>query len=238
MQKISWTFNGTAAVVYLSLGFIPDEVTILALEDDKAAQVHWQRGMRAADINNGYLDTNGNTDYVLYTAGQAIEPYFGQDVMNSTNQTSTTYGEGVYLSQASMVGSNLNRAKSDTDIPAGDGLGATIDKWTLNTSGNRTGQFNADIVATGSWIQEGSRIVIDGKEYFIEAVAGGAGAAADEVTLSQAAPSGHVDWIGPSFDMIPTPLGRTTGAGIKLSLTSIINVNNETQLITAVNYDG
>ena len=244
MPKIvSGTYNGTGAAVYVCCGFIPDEVEVVSLEDAAAARVVWSRNYRSADMSDGYLDTNGATAHTLYTSGTGIQPYYGGDVMTSSNQTSTGYGEGVYLGRITDMDLNDARHLSNLNYPAGDGEGATIDTWTLDTSANRTGSFNVDIDAA-PWIGEGSVIIIDvgGTQKnvvrtFIEAVSASAGSAADEVTLTTATGSGLIRYIGPSYDYVPVPLTKVTPAGFVMNATSVINVNDETQYFKAIKYD-
>jgi len=221
-MKIGGTFNGTAAAVYICLGFIPDSVEVRAVEDTDAAVVVWNKYFRSAEQDNGIIyHTAGGIVPVLKTAGTGIEPYEGGDAMTTVNQTSVANGEGIYLRLDAK-----NYAKSD--IIAGSDA---IDTWTLDTSSNRTGHFNNDIV--GTYIGEGSSIQIDGKWYTVEACSGAAGSGDDEVTLSRAAASGTVEYISNMYDYAPIPIGDVALAGFKLNLTAIINVNNELQAFVA-----
>ena len=246
MRIVSGQFNGTGAAVYLCIGFIPDYVKIINPEDGiTGATLRWYRNMRAAEVTGGILNEADGTAHVAKTAGQAIDPYYGGDILTSSNQTSTTYGEGVYL------GWDNRDLKADTDHVASE-----IDTWMLDTSGSRTGSFNADVknglaavIASGTGsghIGEGSRITIREtvgqkvKTVFIEDPGNGgqdAGEADDEVTLSEDVKSGTVLRITPAFDLAPIAVGNVTPAGFKLSLTSLVNDNNELQYFEAAKYD-
>lgn len=227
-KSICGSFNGTGAAVYLCLGFIPDFIQINSVEDADAARLEWNRGFRSSEQIGGIVvHTASGLVPVLKTAGAGVEDYEGGDLMTSSNQTSTTNGEGVYLE------------KDETDYKAidiADGS-ATIDTWTLDTAGNRTGHFNNDV--TGTYIGEGSRILIgtgtgeNAKWYTITALTAGQGISADEVTLDRAAPSGAVLAITNMYDFRPVPLGAITKAGFKLNVTSVLNVNDELQSLLA-----
>jgi len=226
MKCIAGTFNGTNAAVYLCLGFIPDFVKLRNVEDTDAAWVEWDINYRSAEQDNGLLfHTAGGIVPTLYTAGTGVEPYEGGELMTTTNQTTVTNGEGVFLK------------KDDLDYKSSDIIAGSddIDTWTLDTSGNRTGHFNNDVV--GTYVGEGSRICIDGKWYIIEADLSGAGEGDDEVTLSRAAASGTVECITNKFDYIPVPIGEVSPAGFKLNATSHINPNDELVAFYAGLYD-
>ena len=221
-KRVQYSFNGIGQGVYLCFGFLPDGVDITAPEDADMARLRWRRTFSAAEANNGYqLNTYAGAGASL-TAGAGIRLYYGGDEMTSTVQTSTTYGEGIYLRPD---------LKTDYRLGADDAVSENITTWTLDTSANRTGHFNEDV--TGTYIGEGSRIWIDNKWYFIEALTAGQGEAADEVTLSHAAPSGTIQRISGMYDMIPIPLGEFTPEGIYLAEYTYVNVNNEINTIEA-----
>lgn len=226
MRMVQGTFNGTGAAAYICCGFIPDWVKVFALEDSNNATLWWSRGMRAAEVSNGLLGVlNTNWQTWEKTATTGIEPYEGGDELTSDNQTSVSYGEGIYL------GWDHNDYK-DKDIAAG---AIPINKWTLDTAANRTGHVNT--VATGAYIGEGSEIWIGGKRYLVEAWAAGYGTAANAVTLSRAAPSGTIDRVSGMYDLKPLPVGSVTPAGFKLALYTDVNVDGEMQMFEAGTYD-
>jgi hypothetical protein len=229
MAKIvSGTFNGTGLASYICLGFVPDWVRIRGLESSTLATLRWSKNFRAADCDNGVEEHVGST-YIqpaAATAGTAIEPYFGGDKLTSTTQPTLTYGGQIYY-----LGWDLKDYRG-TDIAAGsDAIGT----WTLDTSGNRTGHFNNDVV--GTYIGEGSRITIDGRDYLIEALTAGQGIAANEVTLNYAVATGDVERISGMYDLAAIPVGNVTPAGFKLNMTTPVNATGEMQWFEAGLYD-
>ena len=225
-QFISGTFNGTGTAVYICCGFVPDFVMVRNCEATDAFASIWSVNDRSAEqIDGQMIGTAGGLTLTVQTAGQGIQPYEGGDAMTSDNQTSTGYGEGVYLQF------DDRKDYKGTDIIAGS---AAINSWTLDTSGNRTGSFNNDVV--GGYIGEGSRICIDGKWYVIEAVSAAAGEGDDEVTLSRAAATGDITAISGMYDMEPIALGKTTPAGFKCNNTTL-NVDDNMCYFEAGTYD-
>ena len=221
-MKIGGTFNGTGAAVYICLGFIPGIVNVRSVEDTDVANVVWNKYFRSAEQDNGILYyTAAGIVPTLYTAGEGIEPYEGGALMTTTNQTSVANGSGIFLKRDA-------KSYLATDIISGSD---TIDTWTLDTSGNRTGHFNNDFV--GTYVGEGSPIRIDGIEYIIEKCDAGEGEGDDEVTLSRAAASGTVEYIGNMYDYAPVPIGMVSPAGFKLCATSEINETDELQAFLA-----
>ena len=232
MKGISFTYNGTGAAVYLCVGFIPDRVEIYSVEDADMARAVWQRNFRAAEAVDGYQLNTYSGAGASYTAGQACREYRGGDLLTSANQTSTTYGEGVYL--------GFDEIK-DYRFGARDAVSDDINAWTLDTAANRTGHFNEDV--TGTYIGEGSLVTIretstgNINKYLIEALTATQGEAANEVTLRYAAPSGDVLRISGMYDMKPLALASVTPAGIYLAATSVINVNDEIQVVNMIQFD-
>lgn len=230
----SSTFNGTGAAAVIELGFLPDWVRVTAAAT--GAAIYWNRNMRAAAACNGILlkatsdDGTGATSDIMdvYAATAGIEPYEGGVTLTSTLQAAVTYGEGVYL-RKDWFGDYRHVAATMT--PEGDAVGSDINKWTLGSSDNRTGNFNADVV--GGKIGAGSEIWIDGKRYVITALTAGQGVSANEVTLSRPAPTGKITCISGKFGMRPTPVGNVTAPGFKLNATTIVNVNDELQIVEA-----
>lgn len=231
-MKVMGSYNGTGAAVYLCLGFIPNEFHVIAGEDGDLAEGFWKHSFRCAEIADGFTMVTGTTyrQIAALTKLNGIEPYVGGDVLTSSNQTSVAYAEGIYLGW------------DDTDYRANTSYGCladTIDTWTLDTAGNCTGHFNEDVVSSGSRIGEGSSILIESttgrKRYWsvVEAVTGGQGEAADEVTLSHAVPSGKVYFISGLYSLAPIALTNTTQAGVKINNTTLINVNDEIQCFDA-----
>ena len=234
-KTVQGVWNGTGAACVVCIGFIPDWVELINPEDGiVGATLKWDRWMRAAETTDGILNEADGTAHVAQTAGNAIRPYFGGDTMDTTLQTDVTYGGGVYLG-FDPVGDYRYLSSDPGPFARGDATTATINSWTLGNSGNRTGNFNSDV--DGTYIGEGSKITIDGRTYFIEALTATQGSAANEVTLSYAAATGAVERITGMQSMIPIPIGTVAPAGFHCARTTLINDNDETVFFRAGTYD-
>lgn len=227
-KRVGGTFNGTGAALYFCIGFIPDWVRVMTLEGGSMASAFWSRRMRASDCIDGIKD-NGGASHVSLTAltiGAGIRPYRGGDLLTADNQTSTAYGEGVYL------------ARDDKDMRAptaegGDASSIKVAQWTKGVAAY-LGHFDQPVATTK--VGEGSKIVIDGKEYVIRAISSN-GEAVSEVTLDETVPSGAIEFIGGMYDYAPMAIGKVTSPGFKLNITSLINVNDEINFFEAGTYD-
>jgi len=232
-MKFGGTFNGTGAAVYLCAGLVPDCVEINALEDGDLARVFWSRVFRAAEVIEGvsYVGSSAALQVAALTVGTGVQPYEGGEILTSANQTSVAYGEGVFLGW------------DDADYKQNltSGFQSAVSKWTLDTTANKTGHFDADSVSSGGKVGEGSEILIlaNGILYktVIVALTAGQGIAADEVTLARAIPSGQVMKTGGMYNFAPIALGKTTPAGVKINKTTLINVNDEINSIEFCSYD-
>lgn len=223
MAKIvSGAFNGTGATLYVCCGFVPDKVVLRNVEATTCLVAKWSRHSRSAEQIAGVLETQGVSSALANGAG--IGRYYGGDMLTSANQTSTAYGEGVYLGFD-------KKDYRGIDIAAG---GSVIDSWTLDTAGSRTGHFNEDVA--GNYIGEGSEICIAGKWYVIEAVTATQGEAANEVTLNEDAPTGTVEHISGMYDLAPIALGKLTPAGFYVK-SNTLNGNDEIMLFEATAFD-
>jgi len=228
MRRVGGIFNGTGAALYACVGFVPDWVVLQNAEDTDESRLMWNWGMaRTTDMLYGLLYSGADVAGAPQTS-TGIVPYYGGDALTSSNQTSVTYGEGVYLG---WDDEDYRYGPSLGPNGGGDGATVTIDTWTLGSTSNRTGNFNGN--ATGTYIGEGSEILIGnaqgrGRRYSIVALTGGQGASANEVTLNDAPASGSVGFIGGQYGLAPIALGNVTPAGFRLTSTSVINVNDET----------
>lgn len=218
-MKMSLTFNGTGAAVYICVGVEPDEVRMLSVEDSEISYLWWNKAMRCAEVIEGVWVHAATQLGAALTVGTGISPYAGGDIMTTTNQSSTTYGEGVYLEPDPI------QDYKGVDVAS---AGEVINAWTLGNSTNKTGNFNKE--SAHGFIGEGSRIKIDGKWYTITAMTDG-GESANEVTLNAAAPSGVIQQITGMYDLIPVPIGKIAKAGFKISQTTDGNVNDEMQML-------
>ncbi|MCX7590015.1 MAG: hypothetical protein N2255_00135 [Kiritimatiellae bacterium] len=233
-QRVTGTFNGTGADVYICVGFVPDFVRLWALEDSDVGHRIWLRAFRAAEVTKGieFVGSSGALQVdALASADGGIEPYEGGEILTSLNQTSTAYGEGVYL------------GPDGTDYRQDPNYGyalKVIDTWYLDNSSNRTGHVNANTVASGCRIGEGSVIRIRErstglvKEAVVESWTAGAGATANDVRLSRAIGSGEILYIGGMYSFAPLPLGVITPPGFKITKHTVCNVNDEIQAFEAM----
>ncbi len=227
MHIISGVFNGTGADVYLCLGTIPFNIKLWNLEASVPVISEWAPCMGAGPLTCEGLSWPAAGSAVLdHAFGEGIQPYYGGDLMTTTNQTSVTYGEGVYLE------------RDDTDYRfytnsaagiLGDAATTDITTWTLDTAATPTGHFNGDI--TGTYVGDGSLIRIQDNtnkhvyEAYITALTAGNGVSSNEVTLSQAVPSGRVEFIGGKFSYKPVPIGQVTKPGVLIGYATL-NVND------------
>jgi len=211
MKTITGNFNGTGADLYLCIGFIPDWVKVWNLEGTQQILLDWNiQMMRTADVSEGLQFTAADVTAAACTAGGGVIPYYGGTLLTSTLAGTVTYGEGVFLK------------RDDKDYryggDDGDATSEDIDTWTLYSA--YTGHFNEDI--TGTYIGEGSEIVIDGKRYMIQVCAGAAGETDGEVTLSHTGvPSGNVEYIGGMYKYKPMIAGEVAKDGFLLANTTI-----------------
>jgi hypothetical protein len=226
-MKKFYTFNGTGAAVYLCFGQRAEDIRIIACEDGDTADLHWNRAMaRALEMCEGLVYAGAGAASVL-SKGAGVVPYDGGDLLTADNQTSTTYGAGIYL--------GIDDKDYSKDLTYGGT--AVIDAWTLGSASNFTGKFNADTLASGvTRIGEGSEIdIMDsvGKIHtaVITALTAGQGITANEVTLSEAVPSGKVVRISGMYSLAPLPLGSITPAGVKLNIAAVINHTDEIQAV-------
>lgn len=221
MSKVTGVFNGTNAAVRLCVGFVPRKVRLINVESATEFSMEWNDGFircQAGAAAGGYLYTDGVPAPVLVAAG--ISRYYGGDLMTSANQTATGYGgTGPYL------GLDLKDYRADNSYGAASGV---IDTWTFD--GTLSGHWNTTIVTSGARIGVGSRIRIkEASSGFVKEVGITAltnyGAAASEVTLSEAVASGTITFISGLYDMTPIALGKVTPAGILLNDVTMNNAN-------------
>ena len=222
MQTIRGVFNGTGAACYLCVGAIPKFVTLTNVTVATNPNIlTWEEGMQAEVLAYGGILNTGGTLTKCTTAG--VYAYEGGDLMTSTNQTSVTYGEGVYL------GWDLKNYQDDYTYGSGT-EGTPINTWTFVTG--LTGYWNVAKVASGNRIGVGSKIRIKEsstglvKESYITALTSD-GEVSAEVTLSRAIGSGTITFIGGMYELKPIALGKITPAGIYVTDTTV-NVNDAT----------
>lgn len=210
MKIISGTVNGTGAALYIGCGFIPDKIRVWNLEASTPIEACWNRDFRTSEQIGGTVTTSA---VARYTVGAGIGPYRGGDVTAAAN---TAY---VVPFASAYSGKTNNLVNAGT-------LGK-ITKWTLGNSGNKTGNFN--LGCNTSYVGEGSRVLVRvpsatglAKDYdvFITALSND-GDAANEVTLSEAVPTGDILAIGPMYDYIAAPAGVVMPAGFVIYSTAL-----------------
>lgn len=222
MQNLIANFNGTGAAVYLCIGAVPISVKLTDVEaSTNPLFIEWNRSMVSEVTAYGGLIMTGSTGVYTKATTAGIFPYEGGDLLTDSNQTSTAYGEGVFL------GWDTKDYRADASYGT---TGAAISKWTLGNSGNRTGNWNVAKVASGKIgvgsiirIKEASSGLV--KESAVVALTSD-GEQANEVTLSRAIGSGDIVFLGGMYQLAPLPLGKVAPAGVYVADTTI-NVNND-----------
>lgn len=231
-MRIGGVFNGTGADVYLNIGFRPDMVRLWNLEGAGIIEVIWNKGMqRASEVVEGVAYTVADRQAAALTKGNGLLTFIGGTILASADVGTTTYGEGVYLKPDYF---DYRQVNNNSIGVVGDAATVAIDKWTLGSASNYTGNFNSDVV--GTYLGEGSPINIDGKVYTIVSLSSAAGGGANEVTLSHNVPDGVIYSIHGMFDYKPMVAGESTKDGFLLSNTDI-NTNDEMVAFEAVKYD-
>lgn len=224
LKRMTGMFNGTGAAVYLCVGAVPRAVELANLTvSTNPIRIKWQKEMAREVTCVGGVLVAGNGTATKMLASSGVTPYEGGDLMTTANQTSTGYGEGVYL--------GWDEANYQADWVYGSGTKFTpINRWTFD--GTLSGHFNVDGVASGCRIGVGSKILIKEdssglvKEAGITACTSSPTfSTATYITLSRAIGSGAIVFIGGMYDLAPIDIGKRTPAGIKLADTTC-NVNN------------
>lgn len=223
MQVLKGYFNGTGATCKLCLGAIPWRFQLQNIQvATNPLTIQWAAAMMCEVLCYAgiYID-GGGIPTKLTTTG--CVPYEGGDLMTSTIQTSTTYGEGVYL------GWDLKNYQADYTYGSGTS-GTPINKWTFVTG--LTGYWNVAKVASGNRVGVGSRIRIKEdstgfvKESCVTALTSD-GEVSAEVTLSRAIGTGTITFLGGMYQLAPIALGKTAPAGITLGSETTVNVNDD-----------
>jgi len=230
MNILQGHFNGTDAVTYLQLGAIPYSIKFWGLEGATPDTVEWDRTMVHDLLTpEGIMRPTGGGAVVDYALSEGVRPYFGGDLVTSSNQT-LTYGEGLYIERDDNDYRYLTNAAAGI---SGDAATVTITDWTLDTLAANSGHFNGDV--TGTYIGAGSLIIIQetavpNRQYYpvaINTLTGGQGSDADEVVLSYPVPTGKVTFIGGMDGYKPSPYGTVTKPGMRINLLTTPFVNDE-----------
>lgn len=226
MKIIQGNFLGTGADLYLCLGTIPYNIKIWDLQAAQPITTEWDRAMQTEILTVGGINTAAAGTRTDNAFGEGIDPYYGGDIMTTTNQTDVTYGgDPVFIERDDKDYRYYTNAAAGI---SGDAVTEDIVTWTLDASGTGRGHFNGDI--TGTYIGKGSRVLIQDNnnkhryEAYITTDAAGAGGAASEIYLSWSVPSGKVQFIGGKYSYIAVPIGKVAGAGVMIGYATT-NVN-------------
>lgn len=216
-MKFAGLFVGSGASRKICLGFVPDRVLIRNISAADLGVIHWSRLMAAnttCPAGVKVLESTGMAATAL-TGVAGVSAYYG--------------GEDVTAASAAVIIPVHEIPTLSGDLREAGTLGP-VDQWTLDTSANRTGHFNAGV--NTSYIGKGSRVLIGDQWYTIQSLTND-GDAADEVTLDRAALSGEVKKILHAYDLYNAPVGTRTKAGITLAETADVNVSGELCYIEA-----
>lgn len=234
-MRIAGTFNGTGSALYFCIGFVPDFITAWNLEGTQILSVTWNKHMmRASQVSEG-LHLSGTSSTVTdMTKGEGVTPYYGGDILSSSDVGTTTYGStsAVYLTPFNY---DCRFNSSDSSHSYYDASQSSIDTWTLDSSSNFTGNFGSVGAVTGTYIGVGSPIQIDGRTYTITAFTADGGDTND-VTLSHNVASGNIEYIGGMYSTRPLTTGEQSKDGFILNDLNIC-VSGEMGCYEAGQYD-
>jgi len=213
MNSIKGIYTGLGATIRLGLGFVPDRVRLTKIGNANLDQLEWTALMARTATGAGGIIRAGvaNTPgFALLAVTAGVRPYYGGDLITAAALT-----DQIPASEVSGYQGNL---------------GGTITKWTLGSSANRTGCFNAGLdtakCGVGSIVQIGTQL------YRILALTND-GDAANEVTLDRAAATGPVNYVGTKVDLVAAPVGERLPAGIEILDVTHVNQANHVYYIEA-----
>ena len=228
MRQIIKTFLGSGAARRIGLGFVPRKVVLTNITDTAFASIVWTdrhagAGSGTVALEGLLVKDNSKLTPTALTYGAGIQPYFG----GSSPLSASAVTDIVDASKNPLYASDMRNK----------GTLGLVTRWTLDTSGNRTGHFNKGVNTT--YVGVGSRLFIKGDNepnggnwYTIVAITND-GDAADEITLDRAAPSGDVQNILYRVDLAPAPIGLVMPAGIVINETADVNASNEIVVLEA-----
>lgn len=230
MNKVSGMYIGAGtSALYIGLGFVPDEIKLRNIDQAAQEELVWNHQMiRAATAAEGILRTTigaDDTGLTVLTKGNGVERYWGGDLITTASAN--------YVIPADQV----EAYAGDMRAEGTDGL---IDTWTLGSSANATGNWNAECNTT--YVGVGSIITIEETSTGLLKTAGvvaltSNGEAANEVTLSQAIGSGKIRKISYLYSFVNCPAGQKMPAGVKINDTTYVNVATQKCLIEASGFD-
>lgn len=227
MRKIGGIYAGAGtSALYIGLGFMPDEVKLFNIDQAEAEILTWNRLKQRSTVGyEGEVRTAIAGDSTMLTAGNGVIPYVGGDAIATASAN--------YIIPANAVSDYQGDMRQK-------GTAGTVNAWSLDTSGNRTGSFN--VAANTTYVGVGSPIWIKPvhsevhQKYVILAISQN-GDGDDEVTLNAAAPSGEITFIGYKLDFVNAPAGTDMPAGLKVNDTTYVNVSGQEFGISAEQWD-
>jgi hypothetical protein len=194
-KMVSGTFLAQASAdMYLCIGFLPDWVKIYNMGHTDEEYVFWTTHISRSASETGGFSRDDDGTLIPYAFNLGVQLYRGGDIITASTTPSTT---------TCLV---RDPAPDKRSL----GTGATIDTWTLGTAATPTGNWNA--VCNTTWVGEGSKICVDGKWAAVTALSSN-GEAANEVTLSEALASGHIDALTGMYDYVAIASGEIAPAG-------------------------
>lgn len=222
LQIITGHFHGTAYPLYLQLGNIPAYFKMWGIEVGTPDTVEWCRSMISDDLTvEGIMRPKGGGAVQDHAFGEGVSPYYGGEILTTTNQPSVTYG-GADVDFIERDDKDYRHYTNAAAGIIGDASTVDITTWTLDTAGTPSGHFNADVA--GTYINDGSLIRIqstDRKHVYTAAIVNSglstSGGAADEVKLSWAVPSGNVEFIGGRYGYKSSAIGTVTKPGLLIT---------------------
>lgn len=230
-MRIGGVFNGTAADVYLCIGFVPDYVTIWNLEGSGIVSIIWNKGaLRASEVVEGIEYSVADQQASALTKGNGLQAYYGGKVLASGDVGTTTFGEGVYLKPDIFDYRRVNNTEARI---VGDATEVDIDTWTLTDLSGNKGKFNGAVA--GTYIGVGSPINIDGRTYSIVGFTADGGDD-DDVVLNLPVQDGTIYAINGMYDYKPMVAGERTSDGFFISNTDV-NTNDEMVAFEAGKYN-
>jgi hypothetical protein len=217
-------FNGTGATATLCLGVIPHRFVLQNVQvATNPETIEWDEAMQCEVLCYGGIYIKGSDGVRTKLTTTGCVPYNGGVPLTAALQTSTTYGEGVYLT--------WDHKNYQADYTYGSGTqGTPINRWTFVTG--LTGYWNVAKVASGNRVGVGSLIRIKEdstglvKEACVTALTSD-GEVSAEVTLSRAIGSGAITFLGGMYQLAPMAIGDVTLDGITLGSETTVNVNDD-----------
>jgi len=206
------TVDGWTAAINLGIGGIPEKVEIHNLE--AVERISWYKAFHksSTDQSQGWKTHGADGVVTVMAAAGGVSPFYG-------GNTITTATEAYKIKDP------------DQDKRTSTTYG-TIDTWTLDTPGSKTGHWN--VYADTTYVTIGSEVVINGKSYFITAFTTTyGGSAANEVTLNKVAPSGVIEFVGCKHNTITAPVGTIMPDGITIAYDTVVHANDNTMLVIA-----